>query len=557
MSTSNFAATPPFVTPQSAILRNSVVNKSTAFTKEERRKLGIMGLLPPCVETLEEQVKRAEMQLRAFRTPIEKHVYLASLLERNETLFYKLLLSNLEEIMPLIYTPTVGEACKEFCHIFRCATGMYISHEDREDIERTIDNWPYVPDIIVVTDGSRILGLGDLGANGMGIPIGKLSLYVAGAGFHPARTLPVQLDVGTNNEELLNDPLYLGSRHKRIRGPEFYSLVDRFINAVVRKWPDVLIQFEDFSNDVCFELLDKYKNKVLCFNDDIQGTGAVICSGFINAVRLSSIPGKEHRLVFYGAGSAGVGVADQIVSVLMQLEGLTREEARKRFWFVDSKGLVCTSRPDYPNMPSFKKDYARTDVDTPIRGLLDIVKYVKPTGIIGLSGQGQAFTEDVIREVSRNTPKPIIFALSNPTSNSECTAQQAYEWTNGAAIFASGSPFAPVTLADGRVCTPGQGNNMYIFPGLGLGTVISKSRHVSDNMVLAAAKELANCLTDEDLAQGRLYPRLTEIRAISTRIANAVAKTAVEEGLSRVADPPADWTERIRDYMYIPQYHPL
>lgn len=516
-----------------------------------------MGLLPPRVETLDDQVKRAELQLRAFKTRIEKHVYLASLLERNETLFYKLLLTNLEEIMPLIYTPTVGDACKEFCHIFRCAQGMYISHEDRDDIERTIDNWPYVPDIIVVTDGSRILGLGDLGANGMGIPIGKLSLYVAGAGFHPAHTLPVQLDVGTNNPLLLNDPLYLGSRHKRIRGDEFYALVERFLTAVVKKWPDVLVQFEDFSNDVCFELLDRYKNRILCFNDDIQGTGAVICSGFINAIRMSTIPGKQHRLVFYGAGSAGVGVADQIVSALMQLEGLTREEARQRFWFVDSKGLVCTSRPDYADMPAFKKNYARNDVPNPIRGLLDIVKYVRPTGIIGLSGQGQAFTEDVIREIARGTPKPIVFALSNPTDNSECTAQQAYEWTDGAAIFASGSPFEPVTLANGKVCTPGQGNNMYIFPGLGLGTVISKARHVSDNMVLAAAKELSNCLTADDIAQGRLYPRLTEIRTISLRIANAVANVAVKEGLSRVTNPPTDWTDRIRDYMYTPQYHPL
>lgn len=434
---------------------------------------------------------------------------------------------------------------------------MYISYEDRDDIERTVDNWPYVPDIIVMTDGSRILGLGDLGANGMGIPIGKLSLYVAGAGFHPAHTLPVQLDVGTNTDTLLNDPLYLGSRHKRIRGPEFYDFVDRFLKAVYRKWPDVLVQFEDFSNDVCFELLEKYKNKVLCFNDDIQGTGAVICSGFINAVRMSSIPGSEQRLIFYGAGSAGVGVADQIVSILMHLEGLTREEARQRFWFVDSKGLVCNSRPDYADMPAFKKAYARKDVTTPIRGLLDIVKHVRPTGIIGLSGQGQAFTEEVIREIARGVPNPIIFALSNPTDKSECTAQQAYEWTDGTAIFASGSPFPPVTLLNGKVCTPGQGNNMYIFPGLGLGTVISRSRHVSDNMVLAAAKELANCLTPEDIAQNRLYPRLTEIRSISMRVANAVANAAVQEGLSRVSDPPTDWTDRIRDYMYTPQYHPL
>eukprot|EP01027_Heterolobosea_sp_BB2_P014898 GEZU01021367.1.p1 GENE.GEZU01021367.1~~GEZU01021367.1.p1 ORF type:complete len:526 (+),score=230.69 GEZU01021367.1:92-1669(+) len=517
-------------------------------------KLRIAGLLPPKVENLDEQVTRCVAQARAFQTPLEKYIYLSSLLQRNQTLFYAVLNKHLEEFMPIVYTPTVGEACQKFNFLFRGAQGMYFSIEDKCPIEQMLDNWPATPDIIVVTDGSRILGLGDLGANGMGIPIGKLSLYVAGAGFHPQRTLPVTLDVGTNNERLLADPLYLGIRRRRVRGEEFYQFADRFLTAVTKKWPNVLVQFEDFSNDVCFELLEKYRNRILCFNDDIQGTGAVILAGFINAVKVAGIPLKDHRLVFLGAGSAGIGVADQIVAWMVE-EGLTLEEARSAFYFVDSKGLVTANRA---KLEPHKVNFARKDITENLTTLLDVVKYVKPTGLIGLSSMGGAFTEEIIREVSKHAQRPIIFPLSNPTSQSECTAEQAYTFSEGRCVMASGSPFAPVEY-NGKIYTPGQGNNMYIFPGLGLGAVICKATKVSDKMILAAAKALANYTTKEEMDAGLIYPKLSKIRDISVHIASAVCATAVSEGLARLEELPADgkWEDIVRDYMYEPKYLPL
>lgn len=512
-------------------------------------KLKLRGLLPPQVETLEKQLVRCLRQFRAFDTPLERYIYLISLQNRNETLFYRLLIDNLVEMMPIVYTPTVGEACIKFDEVWRNAQGMYLSLEDKGSLRSIMNNWRNTPDIIVVTDGSRILGLGDLGANGMGIPIGKLSLYVAGAGFHPRKTLPIALDVGTNNEYLLNDDLYLGLKQKRIRGQEFYDFVDEFLMAVHDKWPNCLVQFEDFSNDVCFDLLEKYRNKILCFNDDIQGTGAVIVAGFLNAAKLTGIRPSEHKLVFLGAGSAAVGVADQIVGV-MKLDNpeKSEEELRKNIYFVDSKGLVTKHRGG--NLEKHKIPYAQ-DIKENLVHLVDVVKHVKPTGLIGLSGQGGSFTKEVIEELARHVEKPIVFALSNPTKNSECTAEEAVQWTDGRCIFASGSPF-PVVNYKGKEIKPGQGNNMYIFPGLGLGAVVSKAKHVSTLMVLAASQTLAACTPESKLENGEIYPDLANIREISVQIAKAVAKQAVKEGLSD--EKVDDWDQVLKEYIYIPEY---
>jgi len=524
-------------------------NKGTAFCEEERKKLKLRGLLPPVVETLDSQVARALSQFRSFGTNIEKYIYLQSLQNRNETLFYRLVLDNLKETMPIVYTPTVGEACVKFGSNYRTAQGMYFSPEDKGSIREILDNWPQEEvNIIVVTDGSRILGLGDLGVNGMGIPIGKLSLYVAGSGFPPSGTLPVTFDFGTNNETYLNDPEYLGRKEKRLTGDLYLELIDEFMAAVTQKWPKVLVQFEDFSNDHAFLLLERYREKYLCFNDDIQGTGAVILSGFINSLRLAKIDPNEVKLVFFGAGSAGIGVADMIVSFIAMKTGKSQAEARKQFWFVDSRGMITENRGD--TLADHKVPYARKDNgDTQLKSLVDVVKYVKPNALIGLSGQGQSFTEEIITLMKENNESPIIFALSNPTKKAECTATQAYEWTDGKAIFASGSPFDPVEI-NGKVLVPGQGNNMFIFPGLGFGAVKCNASKVSDEMIVAAAEVLSNYVTDEEIQKGNIYPPIDNIRDISSKIATRVMEVAKEQGLCQACDIPED----IEKEMYIPKY---
>lgn len=397
----------------------------------------------------------------------------------------------------------------------------------------------------------------------MGIPIGKLSLYVAGAGFHPNRTLPITLDVGTNNEDLLGNDYYLGYHAKRLRGPEFFSFVHEFMTAVKDKWPNTLVQFEDFSNDVCFDILEAYQDKSFCFNDDIQGTGAVIVSGFINAVKITKIPTKDHRIVFFGAGSAAVGVADQIATEIAGKMHISVQDARKHIYLVDSKGLVFKNRGD--ELQKHKIPYARDDITQKYPTLMDVIKFVKPTALIGLSGQGQAFKQDVIAEMAKINERPIIFSLSNPTSNSECSAAEAYEWTDGRAIFASGSPF-PDFEYKGKVLKPGQGNNMYIFPGLGLGAVIAKGTKVSDTMIVCAANTLADSITQEELEQGKLYPDLKKIRQISSVIAAAVAHQAFKEvcqimfaymyffkGLSQYKTEP-NWEQLVKDFTFSPDY---
>jgi malate dehydrogenase (oxaloacetate-decarboxylating)(NADP+) len=533
------------------ILNDPRLNKGTAFTFEERQALGLSGLLPPFRSNMEEQVQRIMENYRRHTDPLEKYVFLTAIADRNVTLFYRVLMDNLLEMTPIMYTPTVGHACQQFGHIYRKNRGMYLNLNHKGRIAKVLANWPADEvDIIVISDGSRILGLGDLGANGMGIPIGKLVLYVAGAGLHPDRTLPILLDVGTDNEELLNDPLYLGITRRRLHGEEFYEIADEFVKAATGRWPNVLIQWEDFTNDKAFPLLNRYRDEVLCFNDDIQGTGSVALAGLLASMRMRKEHLSDQRIVFCGAGSAAVGIADMICAGIADEHSLTLEAARKLVWMCDSRGLVTITREGV--LDKHKIPYARDEEPAP--HLLDVVKRVKPTIIIGASGQAHTFSEDVVKEMYKHCKRPVIFALSNPTSKAECTAEEAYQWTDGNAIFASGSPFPPVRMG-GRIFVPGQGNNMFIFPGVGLGAVVCGSRTVTDEMFFTAAKTLAHMVTEEELAAGTIYPDLAKIRQISLAIAAAVARLAWEQGLAQYAEPK-DIRQYVRDRMYHPDYRP-
>jgi len=531
------------------ILNEPLLNKGTAFSEEERDQLGLRGLVPPKVTAIEEQVIRVLENYGRKTDPLEKFIFLASLHDRNETLYYKVLTENLMEMTPIVYTPVVGDACQQFGHIYRKNRGMYLSLNDKGQIRRMFDNWKQDEiDIIVISDGSRILGLGDLGANGMGIPIGKLALYVAGGGIFPCKTLPILLDAGTNNQDLLDDPLYLGLHQKRGSDEEYYALVDEFVNAVQDRWPKALIQWEDFTNNHAFPLLNKYRDKVLCFNDDIQGTGAVALSGLLGGMRMKGEKLAEQRIIFYGAGSAAVGIADMIVAGIVEESGMTEKEARKLFWLIDSQGLVIKngSRP----LQDHKVLYARDE--EPIDNLLAVIKSAKPTILVGVSGQGQSFTKDVVQEMLNYSEQPIIFALSNPTSKSECSAEQAYHWTDGKAIFASGSPFDPVRMK-GKIYVPGQGNNMFIFPGVGLGASICQAKKVTDAMFYAAAKTLAEMVTEEELSLRTVYPDLRKIRKISATIAVGVCEMAFDNGLAGI-ERPADIAAFVEGKMFQPQY---
>jgi malate dehydrogenase (oxaloacetate-decarboxylating)(NADP+) len=529
------------------LLHDPLLNKGTAFTDNERSVLGLRGLLPPRIHTQAEQVTRVLESFRRKTTDLEKYIYLISLQERNETLFYRVVMDHLDEMMPIIYTPTVGQACQRWGYIFRRSRGLYITAADRGRIVQLLRNWPY-PDVrmIVVTDGERILGLGDLGANGMGIPVGKLSLYTACAGVHPAQCLPVMIDVGTNNEPLRNDPLYLGTPAPRLRGPKYDELLEEFVQAVHQMFPQACLQFEDFGNANAFALLHRYEDRVCCFNDDIQGTASVTLAGLCSAARLSGVKLRDMRILFYGAGEAGIGIGDLVVDAL-KAEGIGEPAARRQCWFVDSKGLVVQSRTD---LVSHKLRFAHEH--PPVQDLGAAIEAIKPHALIGVSGMAAAFTEDVVRAMGRINPRPVVFALSNPTSKAECTAEQAYTWTGGRAIFASGSPFAPVTL-DGQVHVPGQGNNAYIFPGVGLGILASQSTRVTNEMFLVAAQTLAGLVTPKDLAQGRVYPELARIREVSAAIAIAVAGNAFDRGLTRQIRPD-DLAALVRECMYQPDY---
>ena len=528
------------------LLSNRFLNKGTAFTLEERERHGLRGLLPATVCSQETQMARVLENMRRKCSDIERYIHLSSLQARNERLFYRLVMENIEEIMPLIYTPTVGQACKEYAHIFRRPKGFYISPQDRGHIRRMLDNWPERDiRVIVITDGERILGLGDLGANGMGIPVGKLSLYVACAGIHPDQCLPVMLDVGTDNEELRDDPLYLGVTAPRLRGDAYVELVDEFVAAVNDAYPRALIQFEDFVTPNAYRLLNRYRDKTLCFNDDIQGTAGVVLSGVLAATRICGTAFSDLRIMFLGAGSAATGIGDLIARAL-QAEGLDAEEAKRRLWFVDSQGLVVRKRTD---LAEHKLPYAQ---DYPRRGLIEAITEIRPHMLIGTTAHPNTFTEAVVRLMAEINPRPVLFALSNPTSKAECTAEQAYQWTGGLAIFASGSPFDPVEY-EGQTFRPGQGNNAYIFPGVGLGVVASDAIRVTDEMFLAAAHALAQRVDEDDLRAGCLYPPLTEIREVSAEIAVAVAETAYTLGLAR--EPrPANLGQRVRELQYDPRY---
>jgi malate dehydrogenase (oxaloacetate-decarboxylating)(NADP+) len=533
------------------ILNDPWLNKGTSFTPEEREALGLKGLLPPFSSNMEEQVQRVMENYWHHSNPLDKYVFLTGLADRNVTLFYRILMEHLEEMTPIVYTPTVGRACQKFGHIYRKNRGMYINYHHKGRIAEVLANWPNDEvDIIVVSDGSRILGLGDLGANGMGIPIGKLVLYVAGAGLHPGRTLPILLDMGTDNETLLNDPLYLGLTHRRIHGGEFYEIVDEFVQAATDRWPNVLIQWEDFTNDKAFPLLNRYREDVLCFNDDIQGTGAVALAGLLAAMRIRKEHLSDQRIVFCGAGSAAVGIADMICAGIADEHSMTTEDARELVWMCDSRGLVTTGRSS--RLEEHKLPYARKE--EPADTLLEVVKRVKPTILIGASGHAHTFTEEVVKHMREHCEQPVVFALSNPTTKAECTAEEAYRWTKGSAIFASGSPFAPVRY-EGRIRVPGQGNNMFIFPGVGLGGVCCGARKITDEMFFIAAKTLANMVTDEELAAGTIYPDLGKIRQISLAIASAVCRLAWDQGLARYAEPE-EVRGYVRDCMYHPEYRP-
>jgi malate dehydrogenase (oxaloacetate-decarboxylating)(NADP+) len=530
-----------------AVLRDPAFNKGTAFTEAERDALGIRGLLPPRVNTLEGQLVRVLGNIRRKATNLDKYIFLAGLQDRNMTLFFRVIMENIEELMPIVYTPTVGQACLEYSNILRRPHGLFITANDRGRIVNLLRN-ARIQDIrvIVVTDGERILGLGDVGAHGMGIPTGKLALYTACGGIHPFQVLPVTIDVGTENEALLVDPLYIGLKQRRVRGEAYDELIDEFVTAVQEVFPGALIQFEDFANRNAFRLLQRYRTKICCFNDDIQGTAAVTVAGFYSSLRITGGKLKDHKFLFLGAGEAGLGTGDLLVSALVD-EGLSREEARERCWFVDSKGLVVKSRTDltghkllYAHDHEFMSDF------------LSVTKALKPTAIIGVSAKPGMFTRPVLEAMAMLNDRPIVFSLSNPNSKTECSAEEAYTWTQGRAVFASGSPFDPVTV-HGKTFVPAQGNNVYIFPGVGLGVLACEAKHVTNEMFLVAARTLARHVSEADLQQGSVYPPLRRIREVSAAIATEVAELAYQRGLARKPKPD-DLAAAIRSIMYYPEY---
>src|SRR5580698_4906565 len=514
-----------------AFLRNPRTNRGTAFSDIERRNLGLEGLLPPVPTTLERQVARIHAQLAALDSDLQKYLALSDLQARNETLYYAVLMSNPAAFMPIVYTPTVGEACQKFDHIFHNARGLYLPISAKGRVRQLLLNWPQTDvRFIVVTDGERILGLGDLGVGGMGIPIGKLALYTACAGVPPQYCLPVTLDVGTNNAALLEDPLYLGLRQNRVRGPEYMAFIDEFVAAVQARYPKCCLQWEDFANINAVPILERYRDRVCTYNDDIQGTAAVALAGMFGALRISGQKLTEQRFLFLGGGSAATGIAE-LISEAMALEGLSITAARARNALFDINGLMVKSRTD---LAAFQKPFALDHA--PIDKFVDAVRALRPTGIIGVSTVPKLFNQQVIEAMAQINERPIIFPYSNPTSRSECTAEEAYRWSSGRAIFASGSPFPPVEIG-GKTFVPGQGNNVYIFPAMGMAVYATQSTRVTEEMFIVAAKAVAEQVSDASLATGLIYPPQSQIFEASLHVAIRVAEYIFDKGLSRVPRP--------------------
>ncbi|KAJ7951713.1 Malic enzyme [Quillaja saponaria] len=571
-----------------SLLRDPHHNKGLAFTHSERDAHYLRGLLPPTVVSQELQVKKMMHNIRQYQVPLQKYMSMMDLQERNERLFYKMLIDNVEELLPIVYTPTVGEACQKYGSIFMRPQGLYISLKEKGKILEVLRNWPEKNiQVIVVTDGERILGLGDLGCQGMGIPVGKLSLYTALGGIRPSASemvfslatcmdvlkvitgsffycphgvsklnniftmcLPVTIDVGTNNEKLLNDEFYIGLRQKRATGQEYAELIHEFMTAVKQNYGEkVLVQFEDFANHNAFDLLARYGSTHLVFNDDIQGTASVVLAGLVAALKAVGGTLSDHTFLFLGAGEAGTGIAELIALEISKQTNAPLEETRKNIWLVDSKGLIVSSRKE--SLQHFKKPWAHEH--EPVKELVDAVKDIKPTVLIGTSGVGRTFTREVVEAMASFNEKPIILSLSNPTSQSECTAEEAYTWSQGRAIFASGSPFPPVEY-EGKVYVPGQSNNAYIFPGFGLGLIMSGTIRVHDDLLLAASEALASQVTQEHFEKGLIYPPFTNIRKISARIAANVAAKAYELGLATRLPQPKDLVKYAESCMYTPAY---
>ncbi len=530
-----------------ALLHNPRLNKGTAFTEPERRKYGLEGLLPPAVTNIGLQIARRHTEIATLDNDLQKYLVLSDLQARNETLFYAVLMSDPATYMPLVYTPTVGEACQKFAHIFRSARGMYLPISARGRIREILGNWPD-KDVrfIVVTDGERILGLGDLGAGGMGIPIGKLALYTACAGVPPQYCLPIVLDVGTNNQVLLDDPLYLGLRQNRVRGDEYMAFVDEFVTAVQALFPKCCIQWEDFANINAVPILERYRDQICTYNDDIQGTAGIALAGILAALRITKGKLTDQRFLFLGGGSAATGIAE-LIGQAMAMEGADIGEARRRNALFDINGLLVSSRTD---LAEFQKPFAQHR--EPVSTFVEAIKALKPTGIIGVSTVPKLFTRQVIEAMAEINERPIIFPYSNPTSRSECTAEEAYRWSEGRAVFASGSPFPPVEIA-GHKFVPGQGNNVYIFPAMGMAVFATEATRVTEEMFIVAAKAVAEQVTDEDLAVGLIYPPQSRILEASLHVAERVATYIFDKDLARVPRP-AEIGSLIRTRAYRPVY---
>jgi malate dehydrogenase (oxaloacetate-decarboxylating) len=543
----------PYAGP--TLLELPLLNKGSAFTQEERLSFNLIGLLPQNVETIEEQAERAYRQYQLCQSDLDRHITLRSIQDDNETLFFRLLEDHLEEMLPIIYTPTVGEACEEFSNIYRNHRGLFISYPDRDCMEDMLRSATKDQvKVIVVTDGERILGLGDQGIGGMGIPIGKLSLYTACGGISPANTLPIMLDVGTNNQTLLDDPMYMGWRHKRIGQDEYNAFIEQFIQAVKRRWPSAMLQFEDFAQSNAMPLLERYRDELCCFNDDIQGTASICVATLLAACKAKDEPVSEQRVVFVGSGSAGCGIAEQII-VAMQDEGLAEAQARKRVFMVDRFGLLTSNMTDLYDFQARLAQPAETIADWAGTDLLDVIRETKPTILIGVSGQRGLFTEEVIKTLHAGCKRPVVMPLSNPTSRVEATPADVLSWTNGEALVATGSPFSPVTV-DGQTYPVAQCNNAYIFPGIGLGALAVGAESITDTMLMAASRALANQAPMVQTGEGALLPSLSGIRETSKLIAFAVARQAQNDGVALMSSEEQVretieanfWTPRYRHY---------